>query len=148
MEYHETTQLQELIREYLDHAMHRSQHRIFRRSRETGLSFSQMAILRRLNWHGDATAGDLSDFLEVSKAALSQAVDKLVDLGLVGRRESEEDRRVKIHGITDKGRRLIDEVHADRYGWLPEELEQLNEEDRRLVGRAFHALMRTKEKTT
>jgi hypothetical protein len=78
---HIDTKLITDIQSYLDHAMNRASHSMFRRSRDSGLSFSQMVILRKLNWHGDASASELSEFLEISKAALSQAVDKLADLG-------------------------------------------------------------------
>jgi DNA-binding MarR family transcriptional regulator len=128
------------IQFYLDHAMNRASHSMFRRSRDSGLSFSQMVILRKLNWHGDASASELSEFLEISKAALSQAVDKLADLGLVERLESESDRRVKIHRITEKGRQLVADIHSERYDWLKEELEGLSPSEAELLSKAFELL--------
>lgn len=126
---------------YLDHAMHRTRHHIFKSSRATGLSFTQIAIVRRLHWQGEASAGELSEFLDISRAALSQAVDKLVDEGLVERTESEQDRRVKIHRIAEAGRKMVATVHDGRFAWLESELSTLSTADQDLVRRAFAALM-------
>lgn len=131
------------LRTFLDLAMHRSQREIFRRSRETGLSFSQLLILRRLMWRGDASASELSEFLEVSRAALSQAVDRLVESGLVERSEGIEDRRVKIHRISRRGRDLVETIHADRYTWLPALVDGCSTEELESIRAACAALTRS-----
>ena len=136
-------QTRQAVETYLDHALYKSQHTLFLKSRETGLSLSQMIILRKLHWQGQATPSQLSEFLEMSRAALSQSIDKLVEQGLVLRSEDQEDRRVKILGLTTLGKKFLDELHSHRYTWLPEELSALTPNEKEIIHQAFILLSKT-----
>ena len=62
---------------------------------ETGLSFSQINILMRLLHGGNTGVSEVGSQLGVTNAAASQAVDRLVQLGLIERTEDPDDRRAK-----------------------------------------------------
>jgi DNA-binding MarR family transcriptional regulator len=75
---------------------------------------------------------EVADFLDVSNAAASKAVDRLVRRGLIERRESERDRRAIRLLITRKGQDVITafenvqhQLFRQLFGSIPEEnLEQ------------------------
>jgi DNA-binding MarR family transcriptional regulator len=73
---------------------------------ELGLThFKAMLILSR---HGKAlSVNELSDELHLSLAATGRAVDKLVGLGLVSRREDEHDRRIKRVSVAEAGQKAV-----------------------------------------
>lgn len=64
--------------------------------------------------HGVSEArsmGDLAAFLGVDASYVTGLADALEERGLVERRPSPSDRRVRLLEVTDAGRALLDEVH-------------------------------------
>lgn len=77
---------------------------------ERGLTPPQLWAL-----HGVAEArpmGDLAEFLGVDASYVTGLADALEAKGLVERRPSPADRRVRLLEITTDGRALLDEIHA------------------------------------
>lgn len=133
------------MKEFVDYASSRSMTSMYLSFKNLGLSHSQLAVMRKLHWSGPMAVGELSEHLEVSNAAMSQTLDKLVNEGLVAREESREDRRIKMHHVTDKGRELIMNAHNSRLIWLDELYERLDASERELAARAFAMLLTKKE---
>ena len=72
--------------------------------------FDVLATLRRSGPPFELTAGDLSGSTMVTSGAVTKRVDRLERAGLVSRRASADDARGRLVRLTDRGRRLIDEV--------------------------------------
>src|SRR5512136_645577 len=104
-----TQTLTEVIREWSEVFMHRSMHDFKRFMDETGLSFSQINILMRLLHGGNAGVSEIGGQLGVTNAAASQAVDRLVQMGLIERTEDPVDRRAKRLTLTAKGHAVIEQ---------------------------------------
>jgi DNA-binding MarR family transcriptional regulator len=98
--------------------MRRSMHDFMRFKKEAGLSMSQLSTLMRLYHHGGCVVSDIADSLDVSNAAASQMVERLVNLGLIERTEDPEDRRVKQITLTMKGRQLIQDSINAQQRWI------------------------------
>ncbi|HEY2715864.1 MAG TPA: MarR family transcriptional regulator [Solirubrobacterales bacterium] len=64
-------------------------------------------LLARLDEEGPLAAGALAERLHVTPATISQMVDALAEAGFVERRRSEQDRRVVLVELTDRGRPWI-----------------------------------------
>ncbi len=60
----------------------------------------------------------LAHDLDVTPAAASQAVDRLVSDGLLDRRPDPKDRRAVVITISDKGRQLLDEIKTESHSLL------------------------------
>ena len=78
------------------------------------LSFNEMAVFRALKKlkrdnpeTPNVKMGDISKLLKISKPALTQIVNKLEDKGLVKRISMEDDRRVTLIELTEKGSELF-----------------------------------------
>jgi DNA-binding MarR family transcriptional regulator len=79
-----------------------------------GLTFAAYETLRLLAFarSGSLPMGKMGTRLMVHPAAVTNAVSKLEQRGLVKRQMSPEDRRVVLAAITDEGRALADEATA------------------------------------
>lgn len=78
-----------------------------RSSPDARLSASQLRLLKLVGLSGATTVGDAALFLEISNAAASKAVDKLVGLSLLRRSEGARDRRAIHLSLTGKGRTVL-----------------------------------------
>lgn len=74
---------------------------------EEDLTFTQVRTLLLASSGEPLGISQIADSLGLSITAASRGVDSLVRQGLLTRRTSDEDRRVKLVTITDKGRELL-----------------------------------------
>ena len=87
---------------------------MFRVLGEVGLSFTQLKALFLLHEHGELTVKDIASRLSMSVAAMSRAVEGLVQRGFVARRECENDRRSRQIALLPQGGEVLDRVIAAR----------------------------------
>src|SRR6266545_8137542 len=131
------TQLTQTMRHFMDIAMQHSLHERSRLAKESGLSMHQLGILMQIHFRGNCGISEISNRFDITNAAASQLVDKLVQSGLIQREEDPQDRRAKLLNITDKGRELIQEGIEERYRWVDQLAEKLTAEERAQVSEAF-----------
>ena len=79
---------------------------------------NQLRLLRLLDQRGELTNSDLVEALDIRPSSVSALVQKLEELGLINRHESETDKRVQIFsGLTDDEQaellKLIEKLTAD-----------------------------------
>jgi DNA-binding MarR family transcriptional regulator len=111
---------------------------------EAGLTMAQMVSLYILDYLGPQSVTAIASFLNLSPAATSHLVDRLVGGGFVGRTEDQEDRRQKRIAITQTGRRLAARVHEERAREFESALalvsNELQRQFARVLGRVVEAL--------
>jgi len=73
---------------------------------------SQLRVLKLVARTNARRIGDVADFLAVSNAAASKAVDRLVRRGLVNRAEAVSDRRAVELSLTPEGRTILAQYEA------------------------------------
>ncbi|GAA1077668.1 MarR family winged helix-turn-helix transcriptional regulator [Tsukamurella spumae] len=78
----------------------------------TGLPFSRLRVLKRLDRYGPLTLKELAALADMDAPATTVAVNDLQARGHVQRTVSPEDRRVKVVTITDAGRVVVDAMAA------------------------------------
>jgi len=113
-------QFSEIIKEWVEVFMQRSFHDLKKFMDEEDLSPSQINAMMRLYHHGESDVSRIGEMAGVSNAAASQMVERLVQTGLVERKESPDDRRVKKLTLTEKGRLLIQRSFTVRQKWMEE----------------------------
>lgn len=122
-----------VIQEWAQVFMHRSGHDFRQFMEETGLSFSQVNVLMRL-FHGTkCDVSEIGEEMGVTNPAASQAVDRLVQLGLIERTEDPADRRSKRLTLSNKGRVLIENGIKARSQWMIDLAQTLNKEQEQTV---------------
>jgi len=122
-------------------AMHTSMQAFRQYNRTSGLSFSQVTTLFRIYHHGPASVNDLAEHLGVTKAAVSQLLDKLVADDLILRLEDARDRRSKQILLTDKGRDSVRASMQARHAWIDELADALTPQDKAAIQPALERLI-------
>jgi MarR family transcriptional regulator, organic hydroperoxide resistance regulator len=86
------------------------------RGRETrshgGLSDAQYGLLFGLREHDQLSSRELAGLANLSPATTTEMLDGLAQAGLVTRVRSEQDRRVVLTSLTERGQALLEERHA------------------------------------
>ena len=78
------------------------------------ITLPQCFVLEYLNKSGQSKMGDVAKFLNVSTAALTQVVDRLVRDGYVQRGRDASDRRIIKVKITAKGSKIVNSIMGKR----------------------------------
>jgi len=121
--------------------MHRSMHKFMFYAKERGLSMPQIGALFQIQRRGVLNVSDIASESGISNAAASQMLDRLVQLGLVGRSEDPNDRRGKQIVLTEKGEQIRQESIRARQGWMQFLVEQLMPAEREQVAAALDLLI-------
>jgi DNA-binding MarR family transcriptional regulator len=86
------------------------------RGRETHrseqLSYAQYGLLFGLAGMCERSARDLAEHADLTQATVAQMLESLETQGLVTRTRSEQDRRVVLSSLTERGEQLVAERHA------------------------------------
>lgn len=92
----------------------------------TGLTPSQLLVLREIAARQDVTPGQIAQRLQFSHATITAIVDRLVALSLVTRVRSDQDKRRMLLSSTAEGREcltnapdMLQEVFKARFAALP-----------------------------
>ena len=99
------------------------------------INLSQFHLLKAITLNDERPAGELAGFLGVTPPAATKALDKLEGLGLVVRKSSPRDRRVRLLSPSERGRELVrsyEELKVNRLApvlanFEPEELDLMAE---------------------
>ncbi|AVK84006.1 MULTISPECIES: MarR family winged helix-turn-helix transcriptional regulator [Lysinibacillus] len=89
----------------------------------------QFVALQWLEELGDMTIGDLSNRLYLAFSTTTDLVDRMEKNELVKRVRDENDRRVVVVHLLEKGERIIQEVIEKRQQYLQEKLVGFNEQE-------------------
>ena len=128
------------LRAWMDAFMHRSMRGWNHFAKSTGLSMPQMSILMQLHHKGPCGMSEVSERFDISAAAASQLVDKLVHAGYLERSEDPNDRRAKLLTLSPKGEELIQQGTEERYRWLDKLTSQLSAEQQIKAAEALEIL--------
>lgn len=137
-----SSQFTQAIRSWMDVFMHRSMRGWGLFAKSTGLSMPQFSLLMQMHYKGACGMSEVSERFEITPAAASQLVDKLVQNGLIQREEDPNDRRAKLLNLTVKGNELIQRGIEERYRWVDELSAKLTAEERAHVSGAFNIMTR------
>jgi DNA-binding MarR family transcriptional regulator len=134
-------QIKAALRRWMEIIMTRSMHDWTGYVKSSGLSMPQFRLLMQLYYQGTACGiSQISDDMSITNPAASQLVDKLVHSGLLDRAEDPHDRRAKMVTISEKGRKFVKDGIEQRYLWINELTETLNEQEGKAIAEALTVL--------
>jgi DNA-binding MarR family transcriptional regulator len=120
------------------HLLGSTNREFFAALQDAEISFSQLKCLGLLsNAEAPLSLGALSEDLGLSLAAVSRAVDGLVQRGAVKRQEDPSDRRSKLVTVSARGRAVYERVLAVRVAGVERFVEELEPEDRDALAAAL-----------
>ncbi len=85
------------------------------------ISVEQFHILRHIR-KGITSVSELAAVKQISRPAISQAVDILVEKGLIARQQDAEDRRYIHLRLTPEGDVLLNKIFQENRAWMTEKL--------------------------
>lgn len=108
-----------------------------------GITLQQMGILNTVSAFPEITLKGITEKLNLPKSTVSVNTDNLVNLGLIDRKTSEEDRRVTHFTSTLKGKELSQRSseNALSYKAMVLALEKMSEEDTNTLIRIHKELL-------
>jgi DNA-binding MarR family transcriptional regulator len=119
----------------LKHLLGSTNREFFAELQDAGISFSQLKCLGLLsNADAPLSLGALSEEIGLSLAAVSRAVDGLVQRGELKRAEDPSDRRSKLVTVSARGRRTYERVVAVRMAGVERFVEGLEPDEREALG--------------
>ena len=126
----------------IKHLLGSTNREFFAELQDAGISFSQLKCLGLLsNAEAPLSLGALSEDLGLSLAAVSRAVDGLVQRGDVKRQEDPADRRSKLVTLTARGRGIYERVVAVRVAGVERFVEELEPDQRDALGAALEPIV-------
>ena len=143
-----TEQIAAVIRDWLDSFAFRSLETMRRYAKAQGVSMPQYGVMMHLHFQGGRKLHTVGDSMEITSAAASQLIEKLVLAGYVARSESAEDRRVRHIELTEKGRAFVQAGLRQRSMWAEHVAEQLTPEQAQAALTALPAIMAAERKLT
>jgi len=130
-----------LMDEYAEKAMKLSIAAIQQFSRQNELSSTQIDALYYLLDSPQASINSVANHFGFTKAAASQAIDRLVERGLVNRKVDPEDRRGKRLWLTALGKDKVAQASQARRAWLHNLIDEFTPEQQTALQPAFKMLL-------
>ena len=132
--------INQALRVWMDEFMHRSMRGWTQFAKSTGLTMPQFSILMQLHHKGKCGVSEISERFDISSAAASQLVDKLVQGGYLERAEDPSDRRAKQLSLSAEGKKLVLDGMQERHRWLENIAASLTEEESMKLAEALNIL--------
>jgi len=142
----EHLQFSQSLREWMDTFIHRSMHDSARFVKASGFSMPQFFLLMQVHRRENCGISDLSEHLEITNAATSQLVEKLVQARLLERAEDPNDRRAKKVSLTLVGEEIVKKANAERSRWVDDLAAVMNEDELQKVTEAFEILTQASQR--
>ncbi len=109
-----------------------------------GISVEQFHVLRHVR-RGICSVSELATAKNISRPAISQAVDLLVHKGLLTRVQSTQDRRYVELALTEGGNALLDTVFKETRGWMKKRMSALSAEELSILAKAMEVMKKMME---
>jgi len=97
---------------------------------ERGVTGPQYGVLLNLATRGSMSLSDLGETIFRSNSTITSLIDRLEADGLVIREDHDQDRRVTMATLTQKGLELFDRIRAPHRQHLADMIECLSQEER------------------
>ena len=108
-------------------------------SEQYEMSVEQFHILRHIR-KGLSSVSELAEVRQISRPAISQAVDGLVERGLISRHQDEVDRRYVNLALTASGDALLNVIFRQNRAWMAEKMAGLSADQLDAVCRGLEIL--------
>ena len=133
------------LQKMLEVFMHRSMKNFILYLKEQDLTMSHVGTLFMLHRRETCSVSEIGDHLGITTAGTSQMLNRLVDEGLIERKEDAQDRRAKRIALTNKGKVALQDSIRARQNWLQQLVETLEPDERDQVAEMLHLLLEKAE---
>lgn len=114
---------------------------LWNRQENDNISFPQFKMLYMLNRNGSLKVSELAERQGLTSAAITGLTDKLLVDGYVERTRTEQDRRVVMISITEKGREMVAKLSESQREAIQHVFSDLSDEDIDHLKRIYSILL-------
>jgi MarR family transcriptional regulator, organic hydroperoxide resistance regulator len=111
------------------------------------LTIAQLKSLFFIKFEGTSSSKQLASALGVTPPNVTGIIDRMIEHGLVSREYNQQNRRMQLLKLTQKGDDLINELKVRQTAHFSHLLEMLNVEDLKALIQAMTALVSAAEKS-
>lgn len=104
-----------------------------------GITVEQFHILRHIR-RGVTSVSELAEAKQISRSAISQSVDMLVEKGWITRQPDPSDRRYITLALTSSGEELLNAVFQQNRAWMRAKMAHLSPADLTMLTQALTIL--------
>lgn len=108
------------------------------------ITVEQFHVLRYVR-RGSGSMSELATAKNISRPAISQAVDVLVKKGLLTRIQSTQDRRYVDLALTDEGNALLDTVFKENREWMKTRMSSMSADELETIAKAMVVMKKMME---
>lgn len=108
------------------------------------ITVEQFHVLRYVR-RGSGSMSELATAKNISRPAISQAVDVLVKKGLLTRIQSTQDRRYVDLALTDEGDALLDTVFKENREWMKTRMSSMSADELETIAKAMVVMKKMME---
>lgn len=108
--------------------------------RGEGLSIGEFAVLELLYHRGQTLLGEIQKRILVSSGGITFLVDRLVEKGLVERRDCPDDRRARYAALTREGTRMMRRIFPRHAARIAQAMQGLDDREQRDATRLLKQL--------
>jgi MarR family transcriptional regulator, organic hydroperoxide resistance regulator len=109
-----------------------------------GITVEQFHILRHIR-KGCCSVSELATVKQISRPAISQSVEILVEMGLINRQHNTEDRRFVQLELTPNGNEMLNSIFEENRIWMVKKMEALRPEEINCILQSMEYLKKTFE---
>ncbi|MBM7660091.1 DNA-binding MarR family transcriptional regulator [Bacillus mesophilus] len=127
----EKSNIQELINKYIDYSFSvtKKAENLIRKEIGDDITTEQHYTLRYINSVGVCTSTELAEVFDVKKSAITGAINRLVERGLIDRKRDEGDRRVIYLSLTPKGMEVYEKAQQKIHSLVGEIITKFDNEE-------------------
>lgn len=107
----------------------------------SAFSNAELLTMGLLDQHGSLLPSALADLERISAQAISQIINRLVEVGVVARTSDESDKRKVLISLTESGKKHLDENRRIKEEWLVKAMDNLFSTEELVLIEAFLPLM-------
>ncbi|WPQ63103.1 MarR family transcriptional regulator [Chitinophaga sancti] len=107
----------------------------------SAFSNAELLTMGLLDQHGSMLPSALADLERISAQAISQIINRLVEVGVVARTTDESDKRKILISLTESGKQHLDENRRIKEEWLVKAMDNLFSTEELALIEAFLPLL-------
>jgi DNA-binding MarR family transcriptional regulator len=129
------------LAQWIEVFMHGSMRSFLLYAKQNNFSMTQGSVLMMLRDKGASSVSEIGDELQISNAAASQLLDRMVNQGLLMRAEDPVDRRLKQIRLSPQGYLTLQQGLQARQKWLEDLVLRLSPGEQEQVAAALKVLI-------
>ncbi len=108
--------------------------------KNSGITLSQFAVLEAVHNKGDLCVGDIKDLILTTSGNITVVIANLEKDKYIKRYKDEKDKRKYIISLSDKGKKLVEEIYPVQRDKIIEVFSSIENKDKELIAKNLNKI--------